>query len=158
MRLLFVCLGNICRSPTAEAVMIALVAQRGLSEEITCDSAGTSGWHVGEQADARMRRHAEARGYCLTSRSRQVRPADFAEFDYLVAMDDSNCEDLRGLERAGGYNDRIVKMTDYCRNYQVDAIPDPYYGGSAGFERVIDLLEDACTGLLDTITRSDSQA
>lgn len=153
MRLLFVCLGNICRSPTAEAVMNALIEQRGLADSIRCDSAGTSGWHAGEMADARMRRHASKRGYALTSRSRQVRLADFEDFDYVLAMDDENLSDLQKMEPSGRFHHKIHKMTEYCREHQASQVPDPYYGGDAGFERVLDLLEDACGGLLGEISR-----
>lgn len=152
MKILFVCLGNICRSPSAEAVMKAFVADAGLTSEIECDSAGTSAYHVGEKADARMRKHASQRGYQLTGRSRAFDDyADFEYFDWIVAMDDSNASDLRALDYKNKYAHKVVKMTDFCEKYEADHIPDPYYGGSEGFEEVLDLLEDACANLLKKI-------
>ncbi len=148
VKLLFVCLGNICRSPSAEAVMKAIVVERGISH-IEIDSAGTYGGHAGEPADARMMSHASKRGYDLTSRSRQVRDSDFSEFDYIVGMDDSN---IRALKKLGKeYHHKIYKMTDFCSTSLAKEVPDPYYGGSQGFEKVLDILEDASLGLLDKI-------
>ncbi len=152
-RILFVCLGNICRSPSAEAVMKKLAADRGLADRFVVDSAGTGNWHVGEPADLRMRRAGARRGYDLTSISRQVRaPADFLDFDYLVAMDNQNLLDLRGLDPSGAHHSKLHRMVDFCRRFQVPEVPDPYYGGAAGFDRVLDILEDACDGLLDQVS------
>ncbi|PCI23649.1 MAG: phosphotyrosine protein phosphatase [SAR324 cluster bacterium] len=152
-KVLFVCLGNICRSPTAEGVMKALIKQQGLEKQIFCDSAGTIGYHEGNPADARMCRHAQQRGYNLTSISRPVAAdVDFRRFDLIIGMDQQNIQDLQALDQAGLFSDKIVKMTDYCRNLNVDAVPDPYYGGEQGFENVIDIIEDACNGLLAELT------
>lgn len=149
-KILFVCLGNICRSATAEAVMNALIKKNDLTREIECDSAGTIGYHEGEPADARMRKHAKKRNIHLTSISRKVRPeTDFKKFDLILGMDDQNIRDLESLDRDGLYTDKIQKMTDFCRQFDTDSVPDPYYGGEEGFELVLDLLEDACSGLLD---------
>ena len=146
---LFICLGNICRSPSAEAVFRALIDKAGLANEISCDSAGMISYHAGEVADSRMQRHAIRRGYDLTSISRPFKAgSDFERFDYIVAMDHENRRDLVSHDPAGKYRDKIVMMTDYCRVHDDDVVPDPYYGGDAGFERVLDLLEDACAGLL----------
>jgi len=148
--ILFVCLGNICRSPSAEAVMNGLIKQEGLSDEIQCDSAGILNYHAGEQADQRMQRHAVRRGYLLTSISRQVNPMkDFDQFDMIIGMDDKNIWDLKALARNADDIQKIFKMTDFCRRIEYDQVPDPYYGGDQGFELVLDILEDACEGLLD---------
>lgn len=149
-KLLFVCLGNICRSPSAEAVMNHLVESAGLTDLISCDSAGTYGGHAGEPADSRMMRHASLRGYDLTSRSRQIRLSDFDEFDLIIGMDDENMRNLRRLDK-DGHSDKIVKMTDYCTRTAATEVPDPYYGGAQGFEHVLDILEDACSGLLKSL-------
>jgi protein-tyrosine phosphatase len=150
-RVLFVCLGNICRSPTAEGVFQHLVDQAGADIEI--DSAGTGGWHAGERADARMREHAAKRGYDLTSRARKVVREDYENFDLLVAMDDSNLRDLKRQDPQGRYTHKLVKMTDYCRHHRQREVPDPYYGGAQGFELVLDIIEDASQGLLDELSR-----
>jgi len=148
---LFICLGNICRSPTAEGVMRHAIQQAGA--DIQVDSAGTSSYHVGEPADARMRRHAARRGYQLTSRSRAFRRRDFEDFDLIVSMDASNLSALRRLDRDGSYAHKLVLMTDYCSRHQAGEVPDPYYGGAQGFEEVLDLVEDAAQGLLAELTR-----
>lgn len=152
IRLLFVCLGNICRSPSAEAVMKKLVKQAGLEERIEIDSAGLIDYHAGEQADSRMRAHAARRGYVLDSISRPVRPADFYDFDLLIGMDNRNVEELKrlapDLETAG----KVRQMTEFSRHKRYDYVPDPYYSGAEGFELVLDLLEDASEGLLEALT------
>ena len=148
-KLLFVCLGNICRSPTAEGVMAALVQRAGKSKGIRCDSAGTGGWHEGERADARMRDHARRRGYELTSRSRPLRASDFAEFDLILTMDERNFRDVKHRAPQSPHRAQVRRMTDFCRTHLEREVPDPYYGGDQGFEQVLDLLEDACSGLLD---------
>ena len=151
-KILFVCLGNICRSPSAEAVMKKLVKDAGLDNYIEVDSAGIMGYHEGERADQRMRAHASRRGYMLDSISRPVRTTDFYDFDLIIGMDDRNIDDLKrkapDLESVA----KIHQMTEYSRNKLYDHVPDPYYGGASGFELVLDLLEDACGGLLETIS------
>ena len=148
--ILFVCLGNICRSPAAEGVMDTLISRQNPSPQIQVDSAGTAGYHAGEKADRRMRQAASARGIELTSISRQFRGReDFEKFDLIVAMDDENLRDILRLDPPGRYRDKVVKMTDFCRRYNDKYVPDPYYGGPNGFEYVLDLLEDACTGLME---------
>jgi len=153
-KILFVCLGNICRSPSAEAVFTGIVKKKGESNDFEIDSAGTSGWHAGEPADRRMQSHAIRRGYNLTSISRKFDPhADFDRFDMIVGMDDSNMEDLKRMARNAHDLKKLYKMTDFSRNFGYDEVPDPYYGGSDGFELVLDLLEDACEGLLETTVK-----
>lgn len=148
-RILFVCAGNICRSPSAEAVFKAKVENEGLYSIFDIDSAGTGPWHVGEPADSRMKRHAKKRGYNLTSIARQFKPEkDFDRFDHIIAMDDENVNHLKRVARNKTDLAKISKMTDYCKAYNYDFVPDPYYGGDEGFELVLDLLEDASDGLI----------
>ena len=144
-KLLFVCLGNICRSPAAEGVFLHLLKQRGLSERFVVDSAGTGGWHVGNPADRRMQAAANRRGIDLPSRARQICLDDFSSFDLVLTMDDDNLTDVRGLaqEAGAGATATIKPMLHYARNFSETEVPDPYYGGEAGFEHVLDLLEDA---------------
>ncbi|MBK22471.1 MAG: phosphotyrosine protein phosphatase [Halobacteriovorax sp.] len=152
MKILFVCLGNICRSPTAEGVFQALVNKAGLSEKIKVDSAGTSGCHVGERADSRMRDHAMARGYELTSISRKFdEHRDFEHYDKIVVMDALNYRDV--LELGPEYKNKIFMMTDFCKSHNEEKVPDPYYGGPAGFEKVLDIVTDASEGLLEEIKK-----
>jgi len=155
-RLLFVCLGNICRSPAAEGVFLHLIAREGLEDQFVVDSAGTGGWHAGNPADRRMRAAAERRGIHLPSRARQIELADFSAFDRILTMDDDNLRDVQSLARELGGRPglaRIEPMTSHCRHYPDREVPDPYYGGEQGFEHVLDLLEDACAGLLETLLR-----
>lgn len=144
-KILFVCLGNICRSAAAEAVMKAVLARKG-DDRFFVDSAGILSYHEGEKADHRMRYFAGLRGYDLTSISRPVRSSDFEEFDYIIGMDDSNIDDLKERAATIEQEAKIHKMTEFCVNIEADHVPDPYYGGNEGFERVLDLLEDACEG------------
>ncbi|HTU15696.1 MAG TPA: low molecular weight protein-tyrosine-phosphatase [Solirubrobacterales bacterium] len=148
MRVLFVCLGNICRSPTAEAVMRDLIEREGLAGEIEIDSAGTGDWHVGKSSDPRAIRAAATRGYEMTSRARQVSTADFEDFDLIVAMDRSNRDDLVAL--AGGDESKVRLLRSYAGDPDPD-VPDPYFGGEDGFEEVLDILERNCELLLAEI-------
>ena len=149
VKILFVCLGNICRSPSAEAVMKGLVKKAGMADEFEIDSAGTAAWHAGEHADSRMQIHARKRNYNLTSISRKVNPVfDFDHFDYIIAMDDQNMTDLKSMVENDEYQSKLHMMTDFSSKYSYNHIPDPYYGGDSGFELVLDLLENACLGLL----------
>jgi len=150
-RVLFVCLGNICRSPTAEGVFKHLVAQKGLSEKIYIDSAGTSGHHDGEMSDSRMMKHALKRGIALTSLSRKFIVKDFDNFDYIIVMDESNQKNVERLARNEEDKLKVSKMTDYCSHQNFQEVPDPYYGGAEGFETVLDLIFDASNGLLEKI-------
>ena len=152
-KILFVCLGNICRSSSAEEIMRTLVKQAGLEQEIEIDSAGILNCHQGELPDSRMRMHAARRGYELTHHSRPVRIDDFFEFDWLIGMDDRNIQDLKDRAPSPEAEKKICRMTDFCRVKQVDYVPDPYYGGAQGFENVLDILEDACSGLLEEIRK-----
>lgn len=149
--ILFVCLGNICRSPMAEAAFRKILEREHASGLFIIDSAGTAGYHIGELPDSRMRFHASKRGYSLTHRSRKFSRADFDCFDLIIGMDDQNIADLNRLAMTLEEKSKIQRMTDYCQHIEADHIPDPYYGGDQGFENVIDLLEDACKGLFLTV-------
>ena len=152
-RILFVCLGNICRSPSAEAVFNGMIKSRGIAGNFVVDSAGTGGYHVGEPADRRMQSHAIKRGYDLTSISRKFNPdIDFDNFDLIIGMDNENVRKLKSKARNTSDLSKIRKMTDYKKEWNYDEIPDPYYGGDEGFELVLDLLEDSCEGLLEELT------
>lgn len=154
-KILFVCLGNICRSCTAEEVMRTILKREGLDKAIEVDSAGLISYHQGEQADPRMRAHASRRGYHITHLSRPVRMSDFEEFDLILGMDDSNISRLRELAPSLEAEEKIHRMTEYCTRIPADHVPDPYYGGAQGFENVIDILEDACEGLLAMLHTSN---
>lgn len=146
-KILFVCLGNICRSPAAEGIMRAIVRAKGLEEQFEIDSAGTYGGHAGEKPDVRMRAAAAQRGYDLTHRSRRLCSDDFEHFDMVVAMDDSNYEDASRMAPDRESLDKLYRMVDFCKTHHVAYVPDPYYGGQRGFDDVLDILEDACGNL-----------
>ncbi|MCM1368741.1 MAG: low molecular weight phosphotyrosine protein phosphatase [Candidatus Amulumruptor caecigallinarius] len=148
-KVLFVCLGNICRSPAAQGVMEGLVMQRGLEAEFEIDSAGLYGGHAGNLPDRRMRVHAQRRGLDLTHRSRMVKLSDFDNFDIIVAMDNSNYDRLRDMAITAEQEKKVVKMADYFTQHPwADCVPDPYYEGAEGFEKALDLIEDGCNTLL----------
>ena len=142
--ILFVCLGNICRSPAAEGVM----KKKSKGMPLHIESAGTAGYHVGDLPDARMRQHAAKRGYTLESHARKFNPeTDFERFDMIIAMDRENLSDLQRMDRNKRYRGKLSLMTDYCEKMDLGEVPDPYYEGPEGFEFVLDILEDACEGL-----------
>lgn len=151
-KVLFICLGNICRSPTGEGIFKKLVELKELKDNFYIDSAGTSAYHVGESADRRMQKHCSKRGYRLTSRSRQFQFKDFKYFDYIIAMDSSNYRDLLQLDKEGIYHSKVHLMTDFSNKYFGADVPDPYYGGEEGFEKVIDIVEEASRGFLKFLT------
>tara|TARA_B100001057_G_scaffold91596_1_gene87904 strand:+ start:8425 stop:8898 length:474 start_codon:yes stop_codon:yes gene_type:complete len=157
MKLLFVCLGNICRSPAAEGVFIHLLNERGLNDRFLVDSAGTGGWHVGNPADRRMQAAASRRGIQLPSRARQISLDDLSTFDLVLTMDDDNLMAVQALAKEAGSRATasIKPMLSYARNFSETEVPDPYYGGDTGFEHVLDLLEDACSNLLDELSRQE---
>lgn len=156
VRVLFVCTGNICRSPTAEAVFRDLASREGLADRLVIDSAGTDAYHVGEAPDGRARAVARARGIALDHRARRVRPDDYLRFDYVLAMDEDNRRALAARcprERAG-----VVRLfLDYAPESGCREVPDPYYGGIRGFEHVFDLCEAASKGLLAEIRRTTAE-
>lgn len=151
-RILFVCLGNICRSPAAQTVMQTIVDEHHCSSDFEIDSAGLYSGHAGELPDKRMRVHAVRRGYNLDHRARPVRESDFEDFDIIVAMDESNYSQLRAMAPTVEDEQKVVRMMNYSRMAtRYDYVPDPYYEGAEGFELVLDLLEDACRGLFDSL-------
>ena len=148
-KVLFVCLGNICRSPAAQGIMEDMIEKEGKTADYCIDSAGLYGGHAGELPDKRMRIHARQRGYDLTHRSRPVGVADFDNFDIIIAMDDSNYQRLRDMAPTTEDEGKVVRMIDYVRGFpRYDHVPDPYYEGAEGFELVLDMLEDGCRNLL----------
>ena len=156
-RVLFVCLGNICRSPTAHGVFQALVEQRGLEQSISVDSCGTGDWHLGHSPDARATAEAKKRGYDLSPlKARQVSAGDFELFDYVLAMDNLNLADLRAM-CPSTYGGRLALFLDYAPDTRISEVPDPYYGGDEGFSQVLDLIESASDGLLQEICSANTE-
>ena len=153
VKVLFVCLGNICRSPTAEGVFTALINREGLTDLVSVDSAGTGDWHVGDQPDRRAQAAAKARGYDLSmQRARQIKEMDFWDFDYVIAMDSQNHSDLSMMAPTNA-QDRIRMFLSFAPKEGVTDVPDPYYGGANGFDHVLDLVEAASLGLLQEIRK-----
>ena len=152
-KILFVCLGNICRSPAAEGIFKKKIKDRELENLFVVDSAGTGGWHVGNLADRRMREAALSRGIQLTSRSRKIDHNDLYEFDHILVMDKDNLNAVKSLIKDNTYpiNSKIKLILSYSKKSQLDEVPDPYYGGQNGFERVLDLLDEAIDELIDSL-------
>ncbi len=151
-KILFVCLGNICRSPAAEGIMRHLVELRGVEHLFSIDSAGIGNWHAGQLPDHRMRRHGERHGYHFNHHARQICRDDFARFDMLIGMDGENLHSMAVLAPDKKSRDKIVDISLYLRHHpEFRTVPDPYYGNDQDFETVIELLEDACEGLLDEL-------
>jgi protein-tyrosine phosphatase len=149
--LLFICMGNICRSPAAEGVMRRLVAEAGLTDHIHIDSAGTGDWHAGSLPDPRMTAAAARRDYPLTSRARQVSTSDLSSFDLALVMDRQNLQDLQPFDPDGRFRQKVRLFCEFCTDHKSTEVPDPYYGGPSGFDHVLDLLEDGCRNLLTHI-------
>ena len=153
-RILFVCLGNICRSPAAEAVLRRLAEQAGAGDRVQVDSAGTYGGHAGDLPDPRMRAAAQRRGYALTHRARRIVEEDFERFDRIVVMDEMNYEAVHRLAPSRAAAAKIFRMTEFCRRHpERTYVPDPYYEGHEGFELVLDMLEDGCEGILESLNQ-----
>ena len=151
-KVLFVCLGNICRSPAAQGIFEDMVIKRGLEDKIYADSAGTYAGHRGELPDPRMRRAAAERGYNLTHRSRPITEDDFFDFDMIIVMDDSNYERVSRLAPERKYLDKLYRMAEFTTDFPYYTyVPDPYYEGAEGFYLVLNMLENGCSNLLDAI-------
>ncbi len=151
--LLFICLGNICRSPAAEGVMKHMIEQSDLPFDIAVDSAGIGGWHAGELPDRRMRARAQLRGYTLDSRARQFQKADFDRFDYLIVMDEENYREISSRANSTEMKEKVLRMRDFFRQHKGQkTVPDPYYGDENDFDFALDLIEDGCKGLLERLT------
>lgn len=148
VRVCFVCLGNICRSPTAEGVMRSLLKDRGI-DSVHVESAGTSAWHVGERPDPRARAAASSRGVNIDGAAQHFQAKDFERFDYVLALDASNQHDLLGLTSEDAERAKVKLFLNFSPDHAGQDVPDPYYGGASGFEHVLDLCESACIGLLD---------
>lgn len=152
IKVLFVCLGNICRSPAAEGFFKHLVKVEDRLSKFEIDSAGTSHYHTGELPDQRMREHALKRGIVLDSLARQFHPDDFERFDYILVMDDKNLKDVLALASSEQAN-KVIPFVKFCSSFQVKHVPDPYFGGPEGFEHVLDIVTDASIGLIDFFKR-----
>ena len=151
IKLLFVCMGNICRSPAAHGVMEKMVADAGLADLVEIDSAGTINLHAGNMPDSRMRAAAAKRGYSLTHPARQIGKADLDHFDLVLVMDRENLANVKPLTDTKKHAGKVKLFCDYCTEHDEREVPDPYYGGAAGFEKVLDLLEDGCTEILHRV-------
>ena len=156
-RLLFICLGNICRSPAANAIMQHIVDEAGLASQFEIDSAGIGPWHVGQLPDSRMRKYGAARGYRIDHIARQFDARhDFSWFDFIVVMDDDNYRNICSQSRGDADRRKVVRMSDhFVRHKGAGCVPDPYYGGKPDFELALDLIEDGCQGLLEALTKGD---
>lgn len=151
VKILFVCMGNICRSPAAEGVFRKMVQDAGLQQRIEIDSCGTINYHEGSAADPRMSAAALKRGYSLDSTARQIRPSDLKTYDKILVADDSNMASVGNLDPGNNFAGKIGKITDYHDDDSIREVPDPYYGGDAGFENVMDILETCCGNLLEEL-------
>ncbi len=156
-KVLFICLGNICRSPAAQAIFEHFVREAGLQDRIQADSAGIYGGHSGNLPDRRMRTAALYRGFAVTHIARQVKAIDLLDFDLVIAMDDQNYEDLMHMAPSVESTHKIRRMADFLTTRRISYIPDPYYMGAEGFSHVLDLLEEACSNLLDTLKKAEFQ-
>tara|TARA_Y100001933_G_C18992355_1_gene561118 strand:+ start:2145 stop:2618 length:474 start_codon:yes stop_codon:yes gene_type:complete len=150
---LFVCLGNICRSPAAEAIFLKLLNSQGLQDDFLVDSAGTGSWHVGKDADSRMRLAAKQRGIMITSKARQIDINDFINFNYILAMDNSNFENIMKIKNRESQSNfsKVIKLQEFSSSFSEKEVPDPYFGGEEGFNYVLDILEDSVNGFLQSV-------
>tara|TARA_Y100001978_G_scaffold87875_1_gene78683 strand:- start:276 stop:761 length:486 start_codon:yes stop_codon:yes gene_type:complete len=153
---LFVCLGNICRSPAAEALFIKKIKEEGIEDKFLVDSAGTGSWHVGKQADSRMRLAAQDRKIDIKSKARQINKNDFQKFNYILTMDDSNFNNVMNLKNREKSSDlcKVIKIQEFASSFKDKEVPDPYFGGEEGFDYVLDILTDSISGFLDHIFKN----
>jgi len=157
LRILFVCLGNICRSPAAESIFNSLVKAQNLNKQFVVESAGTGGWHIGQKPDARMRRQGEKRGLAFSTVGQQLGKKDFSRFDFIVVMDDANYQDAIKLASNDQEQAKVIKLAPFHSSGKVEMVPDPYYGGVEGFDEVLDILEDACANFLRHLVEIQEQ-
>lgn len=150
-RILFVCLGNICRSPAAEIIFRQMAEDSGRKADFEIDSSGTIGHHDGAPPDSRMTTALTKRGYTVTGSARQINSDDLKYFDLIVTMDEANLADVRRLDKTGEFHAKIRPLVSFCSNHDDLRVPDPYYGGERGFNHVITLLEDGCGGILQSL-------
>ena len=150
---LFVCLGNICRSPAAEAIFLKLIEDKNIKHKFIVDSAGTGSWHVGKKADSRMRMAAKLRGINILSKARQIENNDFQNFNYILTMDNSNFENVINLKNRETSSEiaKVMKIQEFASRFDLSEVPDPYFGGEDGFDHVLDILEDSVSGFLNSI-------
>ena len=153
---LFICLGNICRSPAAEGIMKSLVEKEGVSDQFLIDSAAIGSWHIGQLPDSRMRKCGAEHGYRFDSHARQFQKSDFKRFDLIVVMDNENYRAITSMASSQADKDKVIRIADFLTKHrEYTTVPDPYYGDYSDFELVIKLLEDTCQGLLDSIMDGD---
>lgn len=150
-RILFLCMGNICRSPSAHCYLQHLVDQAGLTDQFDIESAGTIGFHQGATPDARMQEVMQARGIPIIGRSKHLDSFDLEHYDLILAMDANNLTDAQALDPKQQYRNKIKLFSEYCTEHSIVDVPDPYYGGDDGFENVMDIIEDGCRNLLETL-------
>ena len=153
MKILFVCLGNICRSPAGENIFRHAVKQAGVERLWEIDSAGTAAWHTGKGPDSRMTQTLQSRGIEVTGKARQIKAEDLAEFDLILTMDDENYANVLKIDPQSQFRDKIKKFTSFCTKHSELEVPDPYYGGQDGFELVADMLEDGCKNIIGSYSR-----
>lgn len=153
-KILFVCLGNICRSPAADGIFSGLIESSGLTEKLVCDSCGTGDWHIGDLPDARMRAAGTRRGYRFTHRARQLCRSDYTDFDVIIAMDAQNRSDILARAPSGFEASKVALFTEFCTGKfaGLSGVPDPYWSGDDGFDAVLDILENGCKNLLSKIS------
>ena len=153
---LFVCLGNICRSPAAEALFIKEIREKQIEDRFLVDSAGTGSWHVGKKSDLRMRLAAKNRKIDITSKARQINKIDFQKFNYIITMDDSNYKNVMSLKNRETFSDscKVRKMQEFSISFYEKEVPDPYFGGEDGFDYVLDILTDSTSGFLDYVFKN----
>ena len=152
-KILFLCMGNICRSPAGHCILQNLVNQAGLAEHFEIESAGTIGFHIGAAPDNRMQQSMRARDIPIIGRSRQINRSDLEYYDLILAMDNDNYAGACALDTSGSLHYKIELLCTYCRNYSETEVPDPYYGGALGFEHVLDLIEDGCANLIEILRK-----
>lgn len=153
-KILFVCLGNICRSPAADGVFSAMIAEKKLAGTLSCDSCGTGDWHIGQLPDSRMRAAGTRRGYNFNHRARQLCADDYRNFDLILAMDDSNFSDILARAPAGADTAKVKKFAEFCSGKfeNIRCVPDPYYGGEKDFNHALDIIENGCANLLTALS------